>query len=118
TESDSSSVFSISYFPKDERMLFRMDNNGDEIYHIYLRETDGSHKDLTPDEGSRSLFYNWATDDASFFYASNKRDNRFMDLYEMDLENMTPTMVYQNDEGYDINVISPDEKYVALSKSI
>lgn len=118
TESDSSSVFSISYFPKDERMLFRMDNNGDEIYHIYLRETDGSHKDLTPDEGARSLFYNWATDDASFFYASNKRDNRFMDLYEMDLESMTPTMVYQNDEGYDINVISSDEKYLALSKSI
>ncbi|WP_108423036.1 S9 family peptidase [Flagellimonas amoyensis] len=118
TQSDSSSVFSISYFPKDERMLFRMDNNGDEIYHIYMRETDGSHKDLTPDEGARSLFYDWATDDASFFYASNKRDNRFMDLYEMDLETMTPTLIYQNDAGYDINVISPDEKYVALSKSI
>ncbi|MDC6384789.1 S9 family peptidase [Flagellimonas taeanensis] len=118
TQSDSSSVFSISYFPKDERMLFRMDNNGDEIYHIYMRETDGSHKDLTPDEGARSLFYDWATDDTSFFYASNKRDNRFMDLYEMDLETMAPTMIYQNDAGYDINVISPDEKYVALSKSI
>ncbi len=118
TQSDSSSVFSISYFPKDERMLFRMDNNGDEIYHIYMRETDGSHKDLTPDEGARSLFYDWATDDASFFYASNKRDNRFMDLYEMDLETMTPTLIYQNDDGYDINVISPDEKFVALSKSI
>lgn len=118
TQSDSSSVFSISYFPKDERMLFRMDNNGDEIYHIYMRETDGSHKDLTPDEGARSLFYDWATDDTSFFYASNKRDNRFMDLYEMDLETMAPTMIYQNDVGYDINVISPDEKYVALSKSI
>lgn len=118
TQSDSSSVFSISYFPKDERMLFRMDNNGDEIYHIYMRETDGNHKDLTPDEGARSLFYDWATDDASFFYASNKRDNRFMDLYEMDLETMTPTLIYQNDDGYDINVISPDEKYVALSKSI
>ncbi|WP_418502133.1 alpha/beta fold hydrolase [Flagellimonas sp.] len=118
TQSDSSSVFSISYFPKDERMLFRMDNNGDEIYHIYMRETDGNHKDLTPDEGARSLFYDWATDDTSFFYASNKRDNRFMDLYEMDLETMTPTLIYQNDDGYDINVISPDEKYVALSKSI
>ncbi|MGB5369995.1 MAG: S9 family peptidase, partial [Flavobacteriaceae bacterium] len=28
TQSDSSSVFAISYFPEDERMLFRMDNNG------------------------------------------------------------------------------------------
>ncbi len=118
TESDSSSVFAISYFPKDERMLFRMDNNGDEIYHIFVRDTDGTHKDLTPEEGARSIFYQWAQDKASFFYGSNKRDNRFMDLYEMDLESMTPTLVYQNDDGYDINVISPDKKYVALSKSI
>lgn len=118
TESDSSSVFAISYFPKDERMLFRMDNNGDEIYHIFVRDTDGTHKDLTPEEGARSIFYQWAQDKASFFYGSNKRDNRFMDLYEMDLESMTPSLVYQNDDGYDINVISPDKKYVALSKSI
>ncbi|RIV68351.1 S9 family peptidase [Flagellimonas aequoris] len=118
TQSDSSSVFSISYFPKDERMLFRMDNNGDEIYHIFVMETDGTHKDLTPEEGARSLFYQWSQDRASFFYGSNKRDKRFMDLYEMDLGTMEPKMVYQNDDGYDINVISPDKKYVGLSKSI
>ena len=118
TESDSSSVFAISYFPKDERMLFRMDNNGDEIYHIFVRETDGTHKDLTPEEGARSLFYQWSQDKASFFYGSNKRDKRFMDLYEMDLESMEAQMVYQNDDGYDINVISPDKMYLGLSKSI
>ena len=118
TESDSSSVFAISYFPKDERMLFRMDNNGDEIYHIFVRDTDGSHEDLTPEEGARSLFYQWSQDKASFFYGSNKRDKRFMDLYEMDLESMEAQMVYQNDDGYDINVISPDKMYLALSKSI
>lgn len=118
TQSDSSSVFSISYFPRDGRMLFRMDNNGDELYHIHLRETDGSHRDLTPDPGARSLFYGWAEDDASFYYASNKRDNRFMDLYEMDLESLTPTLLYQNETGYDINGISPDERYVALSRAL
>ena len=36
TASDSSSVFAISYFPGDERKLFRMDNNGQNIYHIYF----------------------------------------------------------------------------------
>ena len=118
TQSDSSSVFSISYFPKDGRMLFRMDNNGDEIYHIYLRETDGSHRDLTPDQGARSIFYGWAEDDASFYYASNKRDHRFMDLYGMDLEGLTPALLYQNEAGYDINGISPDERYVALGRSL
>lgn len=118
TQSDSSSVYSISYFPQDERMLFRMDNNGDEIFHIFLRETDGTHRDLTPDPGARSLFHGWAKDDASFFYTSNKRDNRYMDLYEMDLETLTPVLRYQNDGGYEINGISPDKKYVALSKPI
>ncbi|NDV43895.1 S9 family peptidase [Flagellimonas sediminis] len=118
TQSDSSSVFSISYFPKDERMLFRMDNNGDEIYHIFVMETDGTHKDLTPEEGARSLFYQWSQDRASFFYGSNKRDKRFMDLYEMDLGTMESKLVYQNEDGYDVSAISPDKKFVSLSKSI
>ncbi len=118
TASDSSSVFAISYFPEDERMLFRMDNNGDEIYHIYLRESDGSHRDLTPYEGARSLFYRWATDDQHFFFGSNQRDKRYIDLYKMDLATYTPTLVYQNDEGYNLEAISHDEKYLALSKSI
>jgi len=118
TQSDSSSVFAISYFPKDARMLFRMDNNGDEIYHIFVRDTDGSHKDLTPEEGARSLFYQWSEDKTAFFYGSNKRDNRFVDLYKMDLESLTSKLIYQNNDGYDVGVVSPDEKYVALSKSI
>ena len=95
TQSDSASVFGISYFPKDERMLFRMDGNGDEIYHIYLRDTDGSHKDLTPDEGKRASFYGWTDDKKGFFYTSNKRDERFTDLYEMDLETFTPKLLVQ-----------------------
>lgn len=118
TQSDSSSVFAISYFPKDERMLFRMDNNGDEIYHIFFRDMDGSFRDLTPEEGARSLFYQWSEDKSAFFYGSNKRDNRFVDLYKMDLESMTSELVYENNDGYDVGVVSPNEKYVALSKSI
>ncbi len=118
TASDSSSVFSISYFPEDERMLFEMDNNGDEIYHIYLMDGEGTHTDLTPYEGARSIFYVWADDNKSFFFTSNKRDKRYMDLYEMDLESFSPTLLYQNDEGYDIGGISHDKKYLPLSKAI
>jgi len=118
TASDSSSVLSISYFPEDERMLFEMDNNGDELYHIYLRDEKGSHTDLTPYEGARTIFYGWADDNKSFFFTSNKRDKRYMDLYEMDLESFSPTLLYQNDEGYYIGGISHDKKYLPLSKAI
>ena len=118
TESDSSSVFAISYFPKDERMLFRMDGNGDEIYHIYLRDTDGSHKDLTPYEGARASFYGWTADKKSFLFSSNKRDARYDDLYKMDLEIFTPEMIYQNNDGYFLGGLSDDEKYLPLTKPI
>jgi len=118
TASDSSSVFSISYFPEDERMLFRMDNNGDEIYHLYLRDEEGTHKDLTPFEGARAVFYGWAEDEKSFFFTSNKRDKKYMDLYEMDLENFKPSLLYQNVEGYSVGGISHDKKYLPLSKAI
>ena len=118
TASDSSSVFAISYFPEDERMLFRMDGNGDEIFHIYLRNQNGEHEDLTPDEGARTSFYGWADDDQSFFYTSNKRDPKIMDLYEMDLETLTPKLIYQNDDNYNVGGISDDKKYLWLSKSI
>ncbi len=118
TASDSASVFAISYFPQDERMLFRMDGNGDEIFHIYLRDKEGNHKDLTPDEGARTDFYGWAEDDQSFFYTSNKRDDKFMDLYEMNLETFSPKLIYQNDDNYNVGGISDDRKYIWLSKSI
>src|SRR5690606_36075109 len=59
TASDSSSVFSISYFPNDERILFRMDGNGDEIYKIFMMDK-GEIIRLTPAENARALFYGWS----------------------------------------------------------
>jgi dipeptidyl aminopeptidase/acylaminoacyl peptidase len=118
TASDSSSVFGTSYFPKDERMLFRMDNNGDEIYHIYLRELDGSTKELTPEKGARAGFYGWSKDQKSFFFASNKRDKRFMDVYEMEIKNFTSKLLYENKEGYNVSAISNNKNLLALSKTV
>lgn len=118
TASDSSSVFGISYFPDDERMLFRMDNNGDEVYHLYLRDTTGEIKELTPDKGARATFYGWAHDGNSFFYGYNKRDPKLTDVYETDIATLTPKLIYKNDEAYSFGGISPDKKYMALSKPI
>ncbi len=118
TASDSSSVFGISYFPKDKRMLFRMDNNGDEVYHLYLRDTTGEIKELTPDKGARAMFYGWAHDGNSFFYGYNKRNPKFTDVYEMDIATLKSKMIYKNDEAYTFGGISPDKKYMALSKTI
>ncbi|AUC14287.1 S9 family peptidase [Tenacibaculum sp. SZ-18] len=118
TQSDSSSVYATSYFPKDDRMLFRMDDNGDEIYHIYKRDLDGTITELTPGKGVRSNFYGWSKDEKSFFYGSNKRDPKYMDIYEMDLKTFTPNMIYENKEGYDVSAISNNKQLFALNKTV
>lgn len=118
TQSDSSSLYGISYFPNDSRILFQMDDNGNEIYHLYLLDQQGAVKELTPGKEARASFYGWAQDENSFYYGSNKRDSRYMDVYEMDLATLTPRLLYQNDQGFDFGAISPNEQYLALSKSI
>ncbi|MGK0252610.1 MAG: dipeptidyl aminopeptidase/acylaminoacyl peptidase [Mariniflexile sp.] len=118
TTSDSSSIFAVSYFPNDERILYTADGNGDEIYHLYLRNLDGTITDLTPEEGARTSFNGWAHDGKSFSYSSNKRDKRYMDIYEMTLNNMSSKLMYQNEEGYNLNAVSTDKNLLALSKII
>jgi len=118
TNSDTSSVYGLSFFPDDERILFDMDNNGDEVFHIYMKDLDGNIKELTPDKEARAVFYGWAYDKKSFFYGYNKRNPRFMDIYQMDIENFESKLIYQNDEGYSFGGISNDQKYLAFMKSI
>ncbi|MFP4526240.1 MAG: prolyl oligopeptidase family serine peptidase [Bacteroidales bacterium] len=108
----------ISYFPEDERILLASDEGGNEIYHIYLRDEDGEIKDITPYEGARASFAGWSRDEKSFFFSCNKRDSKYMDLYEMPLKNMEPELIYKNTEGYNIGPVSNDKNLIALTKTI
>ena len=117
TFSDSNSIYPISYFPNDKRFLFRADQGGNEIWHIYLFKSDGTAIDLTPGKQSRSLFLKWAHDKKSFFYTSNKRNPKYMDLYEMSIDSFKSTLVFQNDDALNIGDISKNKKYLALSKT-
>ncbi len=118
THSTDDAIFALSFFPKDNRILYSSDKGGNEITHIYLRNEDGSVQDLTPEEKARSLFYGWSFDEKSFFFGSNQRDARFMDIYEMDIETLAPQMVYQNDMGYELGAISRNKRYFAFAKPI
>ena len=117
----------ISYFPNDDRFLFTSDKGGDEINHIYVKNPDGSVEDLTPDPEAKSQFYGWAHDRKSFFFTSNKRDPRYFDLSEMTIQDldpgvegtvMTSEVVFENNEGYGLGSISPNKRYMVLSKPI
>jgi len=125
TNSQGESYFILSYFPNDNRILLESDRGGNELFHIFLRSEDGTLKDLTPGEKTRVVFHGWSYDDKSFFYGSNERNPRQMDLYKMDLETFMPQIIYQNDSGFRFTPIfpsgqhyfpgiSPDKRYLAL----
>ncbi len=118
TFSEQESYFATSWFPNDDRFLYSADKGGNEISHIYLQNTDGTSEDLTPWEESRSSFYGWARDKKSFFFASNKRNPQFMDIYEMEIEDFTSEMIYENNDGLDVAAISKNKRYFALTQSI
>jgi dipeptidyl aminopeptidase/acylaminoacyl peptidase len=118
TNSTEESIFGISFFPKDERILYSSDKGGNEISHIYVKNTDQTVEDLTPAENARADFMGWARDEQGFFYSKNERDPMFMDLYEMDIKSYKSKMMYKNTEGMDVSAISKDKKYLALTKSI
>lgn len=117
TNSTKESTFAVSYFPADSRILYTYDRGGNENSHLYLRELDGQERDLTPGDKVKARFIGWSHDRKSFFFATNERDARFFDIYEMPLDSFTPTMFYKDETGLDIGDISNDKKYIAFQKS-
>ncbi|HSP83279.1 MAG TPA: hypothetical protein VLN72_06070, partial [Gillisia sp.] len=117
TSSDSASVFAISYFPEDERILFRMDDNGDEIYKLFVMDGDSITR-VTPAKDARALFYGWSQDGKSFYYGSNQRDSRYTDVYRMNTMTFTPELIYENSDAYEFGGISPDGNFIALGKAL
>jgi dipeptidyl aminopeptidase/acylaminoacyl peptidase len=118
TQSDSSSIYGLSYFPDDERVILQMDNNGDEVWQLYIREPDGTVNALTDVAGARAAFYGWAHDNESFYLGWSKRDPRFMDLYEVPVATLEPRLVYQLEANDNFGGISPNERYMVIVRPI
>ena len=116
TQSTTDSIFAISYFPNDERILYSSDRGGNELDHLYVRNPDGSTRDLTPGEKVKATFHGWAGDDQSFVVSTNARDERYFDLYDISVNGYKSTPLYRNTQGFDIGPVSRDKRYVALVK--
>jgi dipeptidyl aminopeptidase/acylaminoacyl peptidase len=116
THSTDDAIFALGYFPADERFLYSSDAGGNELTHVYVRELDGSIRDLTPGENVRASFRGLAHDGRSFFIETNERDARFMDLYEYSVDDYARKLLYTNEGGLSVGAISRDRRWLALVK--
>src|SRR3546814_18090914 len=115
THSTKETVSAIGYFPHDERILFSSDQGGNELAHIYVRERDGTTRDVTPGARHVARFVDWAHDGQSFFVQTNERDPRFFDLYEIAVDGYAKTLLFENDKAYPVRAVSPDRQIGSAS---
>lgn len=116
TQSSTDSHFAVGYFPADDRVLYTRDQGGNENNHLYVRELDGTEKDLTPGDKLKASFAGWTPDGSAFYVTTNERDPKFFDLYRLDAKTYARTLVYKNEKGYEVSEISRDGRWIALDK--
>ena len=116
TESDDDSIFAINWFPDDDRFLYTADQGGNELNHLYVREADGSVRDLTPGDQLKAMFGGWSGDRRSFIVLTNERDRRYFDLYRYQVEGYERELVLKNDDGWMPGSVSRDGRWVSLDR--
>ena len=119
TRSKKDSYFAVDYLPGTSKFVYSADQGGNENSHLYLmNQGDTIAKDITPWPKSTSSFAGWSDDKKAMYVSSNQRNPQFFDIWKLDTVIWKPTLLYQNDEGFDPAGVSKSERYVALTKSI
>jgi dipeptidyl aminopeptidase/acylaminoacyl peptidase len=117
THSIDENVRSVSYFPNDSRILISKDRDNRESSVLCVLKPDGNEIVLTHGDEVQTFFHRWSFDGHSFYVSTNERDQRFYDLFQIDVNTFDRKLVYQATEKFYVCAISSDERYVLLMKS-
>jgi len=102
-------IDSIAVHPITGRVIISADRVGTERTQLYLMNPDGS--ELTALTNNPKVVYelgDWSRDARSIVYGSNERDERYFDIYLMDLDTRQSQLLMQQD-GYNSPVaLSPN----------
>lgn len=111
-------TFALAYFPNDDRVLFRRDNGGDEIFKLYVLDEQGRSRQLTAPGPAREMFFGFNREGSAFYTGNNSRDRRYFDVYRWSIDTLEPRMVYENVDGLGFAAVSGDERWLALRKTV
>ena len=116
THSTKESTYLVSAFPSDDRFLYTYDKGGDENSHLYIREKDGTERDLTPGEKVKANFLGWSNDRRSFYFSTNERNPKFFDIFQMNAVDLKAKLLFKDDQGFQFADISKNRRCIAFSK--
>src|SRR5436305_8753934 len=115
TRSPKDPVWTLGYFPRDERVLYRSGPAGDED-HLFVRELDGRAVELFP--GQTSYFVGWVADGPALLAEIENGGAQSRDLYRIAADGYAKTLVNRNSSRLArLAVASPDGRYLAYRES-
>jgi dipeptidyl aminopeptidase/acylaminoacyl peptidase len=98
-------------------MIFGKARGGDENTQFFWMKPDGSGvKELTNDPKVRHNFAEVSSDGKKIYYASNKRNRTFFDVYSMDLATGKEELLYQFDGNINIAAVNNAGSKFVLSR--
>ncbi|MBL7129324.1 MAG: S9 family peptidase [Ignavibacteria bacterium] len=107
-----------SYSPLEDLIVFQKDIDGAENDQIFLMKPDGSDVlNITNDNDVKYRFAFWSDTEKVFYYYSNERSSAYYDIYSYNYETNTKSLVFLSDNRNYPGNISPDGKYVVISRS-
>ena len=107
----------VQWLPDGSGIIFGKASGGDENTQFFWMKPDGtSVKALTADPKVRHNFAEVSSDGKKIYYASNKRNRTFFDIYSMDLATGKEELLYQQDGNNNIAAVNPSGSKFVLSR--
>jgi dipeptidyl aminopeptidase/acylaminoacyl peptidase len=108
----------VRFSPKGDGVVFGKAKGGDENTQFFWMNADGSAiKELTADPKVRHNFGSWSEDGSKIYYASNKRNPQFFDIYSMTVADAREELLYQSDGNNDFAAADAFGRKLVVSRS-
>jgi dipeptidyl aminopeptidase/acylaminoacyl peptidase len=106
------------FSPTRDEIVFGKAVGGNENTQFYAMKADGSGvRELTANPAVRHNFGDWSDDGKKIYYASNKRDKNYFDVYSMDVASGKETLIYQQDGSNNFAAASKNGDQIIISRS-
>lgn len=106
------------FSPAGDEIVFGKAIGGNENTQFYLMKADGGNvRELTANPQVRHNFGDWSADGKTIYYASNKRDRNFFDVYRMEVSSGKEEILYQQNGSNNFAAASDDGSKIIISRS-
>lgn len=108
----------VRFSPKGDALVFGKARGGDENTQFFWMKADGTGiKELTNSPKIRHNFGGWSDDGTKIYYASNKRNPQYFDIYRMTVADGKEELVYQQDGSNSFEAADSFDKKIIISRS-